>query len=129
MIPFERYGGKTYHEDPETNARFSDWDYMDAYMGWGSGASACGVLGFIQDVVGFASLRVYNAQTPLVSGLLELGEASPVGEGGYFISGITDGCKQLDQALRLEEAAAQAAQEVFERHYPEHTFGVYTRWD
>lgn len=85
--------------------------------------------GFIRDVVGFASLKVYNAQTPLVSGLLELGEASPVGEGGYFISGITDGCKQLDQALRLEEAAAQAAQEVFERHYPEHTFGVYTRWD
>lgn len=85
--------------------------------------------GFIQDAAGFASLKVHDAQTPLVSGLLELGEAWPVGEGGYFVSGITEGCKQLDQALRLEEAAIQAAIEVFEKHYPEHTFSMYSRSD
>ena len=44
VIPFERYDGMAYHEDPDVNNRFSDWDYMDEYQGWGSGASAFGVL-------------------------------------------------------------------------------------
>ena len=85
--------------------------------------------GHIRDVVGYASLSVHNAQTPLVSALLELGEAFPLGGEGYVISGITAGCKQLDQALCLEEAAARAAKEVFEKHYPENTFSVCSRWD
>ena len=35
--------------------------------------------GRVADVTGFASLKVHDAQTPLVSALLELGEASAVG--------------------------------------------------
>ena len=85
--------------------------------------------GHIRDVVGYARLSVHNAQTPLVTALLELGEAFPLGGDGYVICGITAGCKQLDQALCLEEAAARAAEEVFERHYPENTFSVGSRWD
>ena len=85
--------------------------------------------GFIRDSVGFASLAVHDAQTPLVSALLELGEASPLGGGGYLISDITTGCKQLDQALRLEEAAVRAAEDVFKKHYPENTFSMYSRLD
>ena len=85
--------------------------------------------GHIRDVVGYASLSVHNAQTPLVSALLELGEALPLGGEGYVISGITTGCKQLDQALCLEEAAARAAKEVFEKHYTENTFSVRSCWD
>lgn len=78
--------------------------------------------GFMRDVVGFANLQVHDAQTPLVSALLQLGAASALGGGGYTISGVTAGCKELDQALRLEEAAVRAAKDVFERHYPQHTF-------
>lgn len=84
--------------------------------------------GFIRDMVGFASLTVHDAQTPLVSALLQLGEASPVGD-GYFIRGMTDGCKSLDQAWCLEEAAVRAAMEVFENHYPDNTFLVFSRAD
>ena len=85
--------------------------------------------GHIRDVVGYASLSVHDAQSPLVAALLELGEANPLGGEGYFISDIPAGCKRLDQALCLEEAAARAAKEVFETHYPENTFMVYSRWD
>ena len=85
--------------------------------------------GHIRDVVGWTRLSVHDAQSPLVSALLELGEASPLGGGGYFISDIPAGCKELDQALCLEESAARAAKEVFEEHYPENTFLVYSRLD
>ena len=85
--------------------------------------------GFILDSVGYASLAVRDAQTPLVSALLELGEASPLGGIGYRIAGITTGCKELSQALCLEEAAVQAAEDVFKRHYPENTFSIYSRLD
>lgn len=81
--------------------------------------------GHIQDMVGWARLTVHGAQTPLVSALLQLEEASPA-DYGYFIKGMTDNCKQLDQAWCLEEAAARAAQDVFEKHYPEYTFSVYS---
>ena len=81
--------------------------------------------GFIRDMVGWASVTVHDAQTPLVSALLQLGEASPVGD-SYFIWGMTSGCKSLDQAWCLEEAAARAAMEVFENHYPDSTFTVYS---
>ncbi len=84
--------------------------------------------GRILDVVGWTSLTVHDAQTPLVSALLQLDEASPAGY-RYFIKGMTDGCKQLDQAWRLEEAAAGAAMEVFEQHYPDNTFSVYSQPD
>ena len=85
--------------------------------------------GQIADVVGFASLSVHNAQSPLVSALLELGEAQPLGGTGYFIAGIPAGSTRLNQPLCLEEAAVRAAKEVFEKHYPENTFSVYSRWD
>jgi len=85
--------------------------------------------GSILDSVGFADLRVYDAQTPLVSALLELGEVFPLGGGGYSMFGITEGCKQLDQAMCLEEAAVAAARDVFEQHYPKNTFIVTSRMD
>lgn len=84
--------------------------------------------GRIRDMVGYASLTVHDAQTPLVSALLQLDEASPAGY-RYFIAGITDDCKLLDQAWCLEEAAARAARDVFERHYPHNTFSLYSRPD
>ena len=92
-------------------------------------ASPKGADGHIMDVVGFAHLVVHEAQTPLVSALLELDEASPLGGDGYLISNVKKDCEQLDQALRLQEAAVRAAQAVFERHYPEHLFEVRVYWD
>lgn len=85
--------------------------------------------GSILDSVGFADLRVYDAQTPLVSALLELGEVFPLGGGGYSIFGITAACKQLDQAMCLEEEAVAAARDVLEQHYPENTFIATSRMD
>ena len=85
--------------------------------------------GHIGDVAGFASLKLHDGQTPLVSALLQLDAASALGGGGYIISGMTAGCMELDQALRLKEAAVRAAQAVFEQQYPEHTFTTSSRWD
>ncbi len=44
VIPYERYHGKAYHENPEVNYRFSYWDYMDACADLCPGASAYSVL-------------------------------------------------------------------------------------
>ena len=43
-IPFERYGWSVYHEDPDINYRFSDWDVMDEDSGWPTDLSAYGVV-------------------------------------------------------------------------------------
>lgn len=84
--------------------------------------------GFIRDIAGYASLTVLDAQTTLVSALLQLGAASPIGY-CYFIDGMTDGCKKLDQARCLEEAAVKAAKKVFEQRYPNNMFSIYSRAD
>jgi hypothetical protein len=46
---------------------------------------------------------------------------------GYWIKGITNGCKT--QNLVEREAAATAAMEVLKRHRPDLSMHIYTRWD
>ncbi len=83
----------------------------------------------IADVAGWAHLVIHDGQTPLISALLELNEIYSVpGEGYYFrnVGGL--GWKD-HQALSLAEAAVRAAMEVFEKHFPETSFSMTTRWD
>ena len=83
----------------------------------------------VADVAGWAHLVVYEAQSPLVSALLELNSvyAAP-GEGYIFrdLGGLGWGS---EQALSVAEAAVRAAQEVFEEHFLDNTFRIRTRWD
>lgn len=83
----------------------------------------------VADVAGWAHLVVYDAQSALVSALLELGEAYCIPGTGYYIKGIGGlGWKQ-EQALSLAEAAVSGAKTVFEAHFPCASFGIETRWD
>ena len=84
---------------------------------------------YVADVAGWAHLHIYDSQTPLISALMDLGEAFAVpGEGHYIrkIGGLGWGSHQN---LCLAEAAVRAAKLVFERHFSDITFGVVTRWD
>ncbi len=80
--------------------------------------------GHIADAAGFAYLSVSDSQSTLVSALLELGEAKPLGGVGYRISNFGSIGPMRDQAMCLREAEVLAAQEVFERHYPDTVFGM-----
>ncbi len=84
---------------------------------------------YVGDVAGWASLIVYDAQSPLVSALLQLGEAWSNPGNGYYIRNIGGLGWGEDQALSLAEAAVEAAKSVFEKHFPENTFHMETKWD
>ena len=83
----------------------------------------------VADVAGWAHLIVYDAQSPLVSALLQLEEASPIPGTGYYIHSIGGLGWGNDQALSLAETAVKAARLVFEKHFPDASFGMETRWD
>ena len=83
----------------------------------------------IADIAGWAHLVVYDAQSPLVSALLQLGETYCIPGTGYYIKSIGDLGWKEDQALSLAEAAVSAAKSVFEEHFPGTSFGIQTRWD
>lgn len=82
----------------------------------------------VADVAGWAQLSVYDAQSSLVSALLELEEAYPVPGTGHYIK-IGGLGWSGDQALSLAEAAVKAAKSVFEEHFPNSSFGIETRLD
>ena len=85
--------------------------------------------GHVADVAGWAHLVVDDSHSPFVSALLQLGETHTSPETGYYISGIGGLGYGNEQALSLAEAAVEAAKSVFERHFPDVSFGIYTRWD
>lgn len=85
--------------------------------------------GHIRDSAGFASLKVHDAQSPLVSALVALDPTSALGDDGYSISSFGSLHGLGDQALCLREAEVEAAIEVFKKHYPENSFGMRSRMD
>ena len=84
---------------------------------------------YIADVAGWAWLVVYDAQSPLVSALLQLGEAYSIPGVGYCVRNIGGLGWKEEQALSLAEAAVTAARAVFEKHFPNTSFGIKTKWD
>ena len=84
---------------------------------------------YVGDVAGWAWLVVRDAQSPLVSALLQLGEAHSYPGIGYCIRDIGGLGWRGDQALSLAEAAVGAARAVFENHFPNISFGIETQWD
>lgn len=82
--------------------------------------------GHILDVCGFASLMIEEPQSELTSALLQLDAIKPLGSMGYMFKGMN---YKVEQALCIEEAAMNAAKEVFEKHFPKALFWVYSRWD
>ena len=84
---------------------------------------------YVADVAGWAHLVVDDAQTPLVSALLKLDQVNVYAGIGYVIKGIGGLGWGNEQALSLAEAHARAAQQVFERHFPDVLFYIRTRWD
>ena len=85
--------------------------------------------GHVADVAGWAHLVVYEAQSPLVSALLELNSVYAVPGEGYIFCDIGDLGWKEEQALSVAEAAVNAAKEVFKKHFPDDKFGIQTRWD
>ena len=85
--------------------------------------------GYVADVAGWAHLIVYDSQSPVVSALLQLGEAWPNPGTGYYVNEIGGLGWKNEQALSLAEAAVEAAKSVFEQHFPDVSFGIHTRWD
>ena len=83
----------------------------------------------IADIAGWAHLVVHGSQTPLVSALLELNAIYSVPGEGYCFRDIGGLGWKNEQALSLAEAAVQAAMEIFEKHFPEASFSMTTRWD
>ncbi len=84
---------------------------------------------YVADVAGWAHLVVDDPQTHLVSALLKLNQVNVYAGIGYVIKEIGGLGWGNDQALSLAEAHARAAQQVFERHFPDVSFYVRTRWD
>ena len=84
---------------------------------------------FIADVAGWAHLVVGDAQSPLVSALLELDEVDVYAGIGYVIRGIGGLGWGNEQALSIAEAHSGAAKKVFEKHFPDTFFYIRTRWD
>ena len=83
----------------------------------------------LADIAGWAHLYVYDAQSDLVSALLELREAYAVPAEGYIISSVGGLGWREHQELSLAEASVKGAKAVFERNFPNVTFGMRTRWD
>lgn len=85
--------------------------------------------GYVGDVAGWAHLVIYDAQTPLVSALLQLEETYSVPGVGYIVHRVGGLGWRQEQALSVAETAVEAAQAVFRKHFPDISFGVRTRWD
>lgn len=83
--------------------------------------------GRILDVCGFASLMISEPQSELTAALIHLDAIEPLGRIGYQFKDIS--YKRSDQGLCIEEAAMEAAKNVFIKHFPEAQVWVYTRWD
>lgn len=83
----------------------------------------------IRDVSGWAHLFVLDAQTPLISALLQLEAVFPVAGSGYCFHNICGLGEIRDPALCLAEAEVKAAKSVFEKHFPNALFTMETRWD
>lgn len=83
----------------------------------------------VADVAGWAHLYTRDAQSRLVSALLELDEVWTHPGSGYCFKNIGGLGWRGDQALRLAEAAVLAAKAVFEQHFPDVSFSMETRWD
>lgn len=83
----------------------------------------------VADVSGWADLMVCGSRTPLVSALMELKKTRARPGVGHIIQ-LSRGREWAhEQALSVSEAAANAAKEVFERHFPDELFFVYSNWD
>ena len=85
--------------------------------------------GHVADVVGSAHVMVRDAQSPLISALLELQCISSYPGVGHVVTGVRGFGWRGEQALSVAEAAAKAAKEVFEKHFPNNTFSIRTLWD
>lgn len=83
----------------------------------------------VADVAGWAHLVVRDARSPLVSALLKLRAGRVVPGTGCYVESIGGLGRRNDQALALAEAAVKAAMSVFEKHFPDNSFGIETRWD
>ncbi|MHB8118671.1 MAG: hypothetical protein ACYDHX_08100 [Methanothrix sp.] len=83
--------------------------------------------GRILDVCGFAYLMISEPQSELTAALVQLDAIEPLGRLGYRFKDIK--YKRPDQGLCIEEAAMQAAKDVFIKHFPEAQVWIYTRWD
>ena len=84
---------------------------------------------YIADIAGWAFLVIPDAQSPLVSALLQLDEVYSVPGEGYFVRNIGGLGWDRHQAMSLAEAFVDAAMLVFRRHFPDTSFYMYTRRD
>jgi len=80
----------------------------------------------IPDVCGFAHVTVLDPQSEFVSALFKLKKVRVYGGVGYVIRDIDTGSSQ---ALRVQEAAAEAAMQVLKQHFPDVRFGLHTQWN
>ena len=85
--------------------------------------------GHVADVFGSAHVMVRDAQSPLISALLELDCVSSYPGVGHVVTGVRGFGWRGEQALSVAEAAANAAKEVFEKHFPNSKFSIRTLWD
>ncbi len=88
----------------------------------------------IHDVTGWALLVITDSQSPLVSALQKLDSENDVPPNttagiGYRIPGIGGLGWKNYQALSIAEEAVCAAKRIFENHFPEVSFRVWTKWD
>ncbi|MEA5418478.1 hypothetical protein VB712_04515 [Spirulina sp. CCNP1310] len=83
--------------------------------------------GYICDVCGFATVVTSDANTEITDALISLNYASPCDGECYFIYEVTSGI-DTEQALRVAEAAAQAAARTLSELLGQH-FSVNSRWD
>ena len=83
--------------------------------------------GRILDGCGFASLMISEPQSELTAALIQLDAIEPLGRLGYQFKDIK--YKRPDQGLCIEEAAMEAAKNVFKKHFPDALVWVYSRWD
>jgi hypothetical protein len=83
----------------------------------------------VADVCGWADLVIYDPQSPVVSALIALGEASVIGGVGYRVSDFGVHGRRKDQALSVVEAGVEAAEKVMQKRFPDVSFGPRTKLD
>ena len=88
----------------------------------------------IADVAGWAELVVYDSQSPVVSALQKLDKESgdrihTIAGIGYLVPGVGGLGWKEEQALSIAEEAVHAAKSVFEKHFPDVSFGIWIRRD
>lgn len=80
--------------------------------------------GHIADIFGYAYVQICEAQSEVVSALLELDEISAIGGIGYKLKRFSRG----SGPLMVNEAAAEAAVDLLNKRFPEVKFYVSTHW-